>query len=131
VGLLEDEFKLRETASQELEGATTIVKLNVLQNHVNRIQMEHFAISWSQRIYIFLAQHSWVASTSSSSLRIEDLLRQIDQGTRIPFQGLFSYTLGMPAMILANICTLLGHLNGSRGIASGIVADPTGASFHC
>jgi len=32
----------------------------------------------------------------------------------------------MLAIILANICTLLGHINGAHGVASGIVADPAG-----
>jgi hypothetical protein len=27
----------------ELENATTVVKLNVIRHHVNRLQMEHFA----------------------------------------------------------------------------------------
>jgi hypothetical protein len=32
----------------------------------------------------------------------------------------------MPAILLTNICTALGQVNGARGIASGIVVDPTG-----
>jgi hypothetical protein len=112
--------------SPELEGATTVVKSNALRHRVNDVQMEHFARSRSQRIYIFPAQHRRVPS----HLRIEDLLQQKDQGTRNPFQGLFLYTPGMPAVILTNICTLLGHVNGARGIASGVVVDPTGTSLH-
>jgi hypothetical protein len=50
-----------------------------------------------------------------------------DQGTSIPFPGLFLYTAGMPAILLTNICTALGQVNGARGIASGIVVDPTGS----
>ena len=106
------------------------VKLNALQHHINYIQMEHFAHSRSQKIYIFPAQHSWTASTSSSPLRIEDLLQQADEGSKIPFQGLFCYTLDMPAIMLSNTCTLLGHVNGACGIASGIVVDPTGRSWY-
>jgi len=110
----------------ELEGVTTVVKLNALRHRINRLRMEHFARSRSQRIYVFPAQHSRVASTSSSPPRIEDLLRQTDNGTMIPFQGLFSYTQGMPAMVLSNICSILGLVNGTRGIASGIVVDSAG-----
>jgi hypothetical protein len=111
----------------ELKGATTVVKTNAMRHHVNRVQMEHFARSRSQRIYIFPAQHSRVPSCA----RIEDLLGKSDQGTKIPFQGLFFYTPEMPAIILANISTHLGHVNGTLGIASGIVVDPTGTSLHC
>ena len=114
----------------ELNDATMIVKLNALRHHINYIQMEHFAHSRSQKIYIFPAQHSRTASTSSSPLRIEDLLQQADEGSKIPFQGLFFYTLDMPAIMLSNTCTLLGHVNGARGIASGIVVDPTGTSWY-
>jgi hypothetical protein len=114
----------------ELEGATIVVKLNVLRHHINHAQMEHFARCRSQRIYIFPAQHSRATSTTSSPLYLEDLLQQTDQGTKIPFQGLFFYTSGMPAVLLANICTRLGCVNGTRGIASSIVVDPTGTPFH-
>jgi hypothetical protein len=110
-----------------LENATTVVKLNVLRHHVNRLQMEHFARTRSQRIYVFPATHSRVRTTGPSSLCAEDLLQQSDQGNKIPFPGLFLYTPQMPAILLTNICTALGQVNGARGIASGIVVDPTGS----
>ncbi len=113
----------------ELEGATIVVKWNDLRRTINHIRMKHFARSRSQHIYIFPAQHTRVPTTSSSPLFVEHLLHQSDQGTKVPFQGLFLYTLGMPAAILANICTNMGHVNGTRGTASGIVPDPTGRSF--
>jgi hypothetical protein len=114
----------------ELEGATIVVKLNVLRHHINHIQMEYFARLRSQNIYIFPAEHSRTTSTPSSPLYLEDLLHQTDQGCKVPFQGLFFYTPEMPVMILANICTILGHVNGTRGIAAGIVVDQTGTPFH-
>jgi hypothetical protein len=112
--------------SPDLENATTVVKLNVLRHHVNRLQMEHFARARSQRIYVFPATHSRVRTMGPSHLCAEDLLQQSDQGTKIPFPGLFLYTPHMPAILLTNICTALGQVNGARGIASGIVVDPTG-----
>ena len=115
----------------ELKDATTVVKLNALRHYINRVQMEQFARSRSQRIYLFPAQYSRITSASSSPPRLEDLLKQMDQGATIPFQGLFFYTLGMPAIILANICTLLGQVNGTRGTPSGIVVDSTCMSFPC
>jgi hypothetical protein len=110
----------------ELENATTVVKLNVLRHHVNRLQIEHFACTRSQKIYVFLAIYSRVRTTGLSRLCTEDLLQQSDQGTKIPFPGLFLYTLHMPAILLTNICTALGQVNGARGIAPGIVVDLTG-----
>jgi hypothetical protein len=110
----------------DLEDATTVVKLNVHRHHVNRHQMERFARARSQNIYVFPATHSRVRTTGPSRLCAEDLLQQSDQGTKIPFPGLFLYTPHMPAILLTNICTPLGQVNGARGTASGIVVDPTG-----
>ena len=62
---------------------------------------------------------------------LEELLRLPDQGTNIPFPGLFFYTSQMPATVLTNSCTLLGLVNGARGIATGVVVDPTGTFFYC
>jgi len=59
---------------------------------------------------------------------MEDLLQHADDGAKAPFPGLFFYTPGMPAAMLANICTLMGQVNGARGTVSGIVVDPTGTS---
>ncbi|KAF8860613.1 hypothetical protein BDZ45DRAFT_800769 [Acephala macrosclerotiorum] len=113
----------------ELENATTVVKLNILRHHVNRLQMEHFTRTRSQRIYVFPALHNRVRTTGPSRLCAEDLLQQTDKGTRIPFPGLFLYTPEIPAILLTNICTALGQVNGARGIASGIVVDPTASEF--
>jgi hypothetical protein len=107
----------------DLEGTITVVKLKVLRHRINHVQMEHFARSRPQCIFIFTAQHSRVKSILSSALHLEDLLQQMDQSAKIPFQGLFLYTSAMPAVILAKI-SLLGHVNGAYGLASGIVVDP-------
>jgi hypothetical protein len=60
----------------------------------------------------------------------EELLRLPDKGTDIPFPGLFFYTPQMPTMVLTNSCTPLGLVNGARGIAAGVVVDPTGTFFQ-
>jgi hypothetical protein len=59
-------------------------------------------------------------------LRADDLLQQLNQGTKIPFPGLFLYTENMPAVVLTNICTPLGQVNRAAGTAVGIVVDPSG-----
>ena len=59
----------------------------------------------------------------------EDLLQQSDEGTRISFQGLFLYTPDMPAILLTNICTVLGQVNDARRIATAIIVDPTGTNL--
>jgi hypothetical protein len=44
--------------------------------------------------------------------------------------GLFFYTSQMPATVLTNSCTPLGLVNGARGIATGVVVDPTADFFE-
>jgi hypothetical protein len=115
-------------AEPKLEDATIVVKRNSLRQQVNRIRLEHFARSRGQNVYIFPAIHTRTKSSGPTNLRLraEDLLQQPDQGTKIPFPGLFLYTPGMPAVILSNTCTLLGQVNGAMGTVVGIVIDPTG-----
>lgn len=115
----------------DLEDTTSIVTKNALRHHLNRLQMEHFARSRGQRIYIFPALHSRTKSTSLSMVHAEELLQLPDQGTNIPFPGLLFYTPQMPATVLTNSCTPLGLVNGARGIATGVVVDPTGTFFYC
>ena len=114
--------------SPQLEDATTVVKLNSLRHQVNRVRLEEFARTRCQNIYIFPARHTRTRSTGPMNLRLRagDLLQQSDQGTKVPFPGLFLYTPNMPAVILTNICTPLGLVNGASGAATGIVVDPTG-----
>jgi hypothetical protein len=75
--------------------------------------------------------HTRTKSTGPTNLRLraEDLLQQQDQGTKIPFPGLFLYAPGMPAVILSNTCTVLGQVNGATGTVVGTVVDPTGESI--
>lgn len=115
-------------ADPELEGAMTVVKRNSIRHMVNRIKIEKFARLRKQRIYIYPAVHTRTKSTGPGNLRLRagDLLQQPDQGATIPFPGLFLYTTGMPAVILTNICTALGQVNGAAGTAVGVVVDPSG-----
>ena len=115
-------------SSFPLEDTTAITKLNALRHIINRIQIEHFARTRNQRIFIFPALHTRTNSSSATnlSLRADDLLGLPDHGTKVPFPGLLLYTLSMPTMILTNICTAAGLVNGATGRTTGIIVDPTG-----
>ena len=79
------------------------------------------------RTYTSFQHH--IAGQSPFDFRIfpvGQLLQQIDQGTQILFLRLFLYTMDMPAILLTNICSAVGHVNGARGTASGIVIDSAG-----
>ena len=68
-------------------------------------------------------------TTTRCRLTIKELLQQPDEGTKCPFPGIFLCSLGMPAMLLANICTAMGLVNGTRGTIAGIIVDPTGMYY--
>lgn len=98
-------------------------------NHLPHLrQLEHFARTRSQPIWIFPASHTRTKPTDATTTRLkaEDLLKQTDQGTKIPFPGLFLYSRNMPAVMLTNVCTRIGQVNGAAGTAVGVVLDPAG-----
>lgn len=113
--------------SPQLEDVTTVVKVNSMRHQVNRTRIEPFARTRCQNVYIFPALHTWTRPTGPINLRLRasDLLQQPNQGIKMPFLGLFLYTPTIPAVILTNICTLLGLVNGTAGTSVGIVVDPT------
>jgi hypothetical protein len=113
-----------------LDDATNVVKRNAYRHQVNRIRIEEFARNRHQKILVFAALHTRTKCTTSTNARLyaEDLLEQPDQGTKIPFPGLFLYTTNMPAVMLSNVCTLLGLVNGAPGTAVGVVIDPESMS---
>ncbi|KAJ5370019.1 uncharacterized protein N7496_006111 [Penicillium cataractarum] len=114
-----------------LHATTAVVKLNALRHIINRFQIERFARSRRQRIIIFPALHTRTRSTAPTDLTLhaDDLLGLPEQGAKIPFPGLILYTHSMPTMLLTNICTPAGLVNGATGEAVGVVADPE-ANFH-
>ena len=84
--------------------------------------MDSFAREQKQQVYLFPAEHTRLPS--SKDLSLNDILRQQDEGVKIPSPGIFQYTAGMPCMVLANVCSSRGLVNGSRGIAEGVILEP-------
>jgi hypothetical protein len=104
-----------------LHSLTCIVRTNYLRHCLNHVSLIQFARSRGQRIYIFPADHSRLPP--AQNLALEDIFSQQDEGVSIPSQGLFLYTAEMPCMVLANISSVLGLVNGSRGTAARIIVD--------
>lgn len=111
-----------------LQNSPAIVKLNSLRHVINRLQIERFARARHQKIFIFPALHTRTKSSGPIplQLRADDLLGLPEQGAKIPFPGLILYTLSMPTMVLTNVCTSVGLVNGATGQAVGVVVDPEG-----
>ena len=112
----------------EWESATIIVKRNSLRHAINRSLLQNFASARRQRLYLFPAQHSRTKTASNFPLPLDDLLTHADE-TKCPFPGLFMYSLDMPVMVLANVCTSMGIMNDAIGTTARIVPDPSGISY--
>jgi hypothetical protein len=82
---------IRSLTDPALEGATVIVKLNAFRHPVNRIRIENFARTRSQKIYIFAAAHTRTKATGPTNLRLQahGLLLQPDHSAQILFPGPF------------------------------------------
>jgi hypothetical protein len=93
--------------------------------------MEQFVRSYGHKIFAYVSIYTRTKSIGLRNLRLhtDDLLAVPEQGTKIPFSGLFLYTPNMPITVLTNICTNLGLINGATGTAIGIVPDPTSKSI--
>lgn len=113
-------------AEPQLQTSPAIVKLNSLRHVINRLQIERFARARRQKIFVFPALHTRTKSSGPTALRLraDDLLSLPEQGAKIPFPGLILYTLSMPTMVLTNICTPAGLVNGAMGQATGVAVDP-------
>jgi hypothetical protein len=105
---------------------TCVVRTNKLRHLINRLQIETFARSRRQKIFIFPARHTrWKKAKGTRNLDVDKLLEMQD-GSNVKGPGLLLYTQNMPAAVLSNISTHLGLVNGAQGRAVGVVPDPDG-----
>jgi len=103
---------------------TCIVRTNRLRHLINRLQIERFARKRRQKIFIFPAHHTrWKKAMGLRDLAVDQLF-EVQDGSDVKGAGLLMYTQDMPSMILSNICTPLGIVNGAQGKAIGVVPDP-------
>src|SRR5579871_2826950 len=105
---------------------TCVVRTNKLRHLINRLQIERFARSRGQKIFIFPARHTrWKKAKGTRNLDVDKLL-EVQDGSNVKGPGLLMYTQNMPTAMLANISTRLGIVNGAQGRAVGVVPDPDG-----
>jgi PIF1-like helicase/Helitron helicase-like domain at N-terminus len=113
------------------EMTTCIVRKNKLRHTINRIQIERFARSQGQKIFVFPARHTRRKKRKGQKVRdltIDELL-ELQDGSEAKGPGLLFYTKNMPTVVLMNISTPLGIVNGAQGTSVGVVPDPNGL-FH-
>jgi hypothetical protein len=73
--------------------------------------------SKSGSLYFACLQHHTYLTT-------EGIFSRQDEGVNVPAPALLLYTPGMPCMVLSNINSALGLVNGTRGTASWVIPEP-------
>ena len=127
----EDVDMLNSKVISELEARpdrinTCIVRTNKLRHLINRLQIERFARTRGQNVFIFPAQHSrWKKVNGARDVDIDRLL-EVQDSSSVKGPGLLLFTKDMPAAILSNMSTPLGIVNGAQGTAVEVVPDPEG-----
>ena len=105
---------------------TCVVRTNKLRHLINRLQIENFARSRGQKIFIFPARHTrWKKAKGTHNPDVDKLL-EVQDSSDVKGPGLLIYTQNMPTAVLSNISTRLGIVNGAYGRAIGVVPDPDG-----
>jgi hypothetical protein len=97
-----------------------VTRMNQCRHVINRSQIRQFAEARNQDIYVFPADHKRTRGRNHD-LPIDHILGTQDGEGTAKGPGLFFYTAGMPIMVLYNVCTPLGMVNGAKGIAAGII----------
>ena len=105
---------------------TCIVRTNKLRHLINRLQIDRFARTRVQKIFIFPARHTrWKKANGMRNLDVDKLL-EVQDSSNVKGPGLLMYTHFMPSAVLSNISTRLEIVNGAQGRAVGVVPDPDG-----
>jgi hypothetical protein len=101
----------------------SIVRLNSVRHTLNHLSMIAFARRNNQPIYVFPAR-----LPSSEQVRFDNISEH-QHGVNIPFPDIFVYTPGMPATVLANVCSSCGLVNGSLGTVTSVIFEPRGKTL--
>lgn len=135
-----DQLNLQTLQARTSRGETppviSIVQRNADRDRDNQSFIQKFAESRNQKIYVFAATHTGLMTMAerSSKIRNELVLRHakiLTQGddSSLKGPGLFMYTQGMPIMVLHNISTPTGVVNGMIGSASQVHIDTSSRCY--
>jgi hypothetical protein len=125
VDMLNDRTVAKQVARGYEMPAVTLCQRNDLRARSNRQQIREYADLTGQKIFIFAAKHESLVESAGRppSFSLADALH-IEDGGGLKGPGLLMYTPGMPVVLLHNIYTEGGLVNGLRGTAVGVVHDP-------
>ena len=109
---------------------TVIVQRNKTRHMINRLQAERFACQTGRDLIIFPAHHSHSRKNRGEPIIHRDVVKIQDGEHGATGPGLLYYCKGMPVIVLANVCTPLGIVNGATAIAYGVIPHPDGMLTH-
>lgn len=107
-----------------------MVQRNKTRYIINRLQAERFACQTGRDPIIFLAQHSHSRKNGGNPIIYRNDVKIQDGKHGATGPGLLYYYKRMPVIVLANVCTLLGIVNGATTIAYRIISHPNGMLTH-
>lgn len=91
---------------------------------INKLQAEQFARETSCDLIIFPAQHFHSRKNRGDPIIHRDIVKIQDGEHGATGPSLLYYCKEIPIIVLANICTPLGIVNGVAAIAYGIIPHP-------
>ncbi len=115
--------------NSDFNNTVIIVQKNRTRHLINRLQAQNFALSQNFDLILFPAEHSRIKKDGSNLIQYEDLLGIQEDDRNATGSGILHYCKEMPAMVLANQCTLLGIVNGARAILHGVIPYPEGIYY--
>ena len=107
--------------SQDLNSVCVTI-FNKCCHHINQLQIQHFAETHEQSIYMSLTKYTHIKKVQDV-LKIDELLATQNEEDTAKESDLFLYTQEMSITILFNICTSLELINEVRDTAADIVLN--------
>ncbi len=101
-----------------------VVQRNKTCHLINCLQIEIFACVNNREIIIFPGKHYRMKKDSGNLIQHEQLFEAQDGEGNCTGPGLLLYCKGMPACLLANQCTFLDIVNGTRAIVHRVILHP-------
>lgn len=110
--------------NSDFNNTIIVVQKNRTRHLINCLQTQNFALSQNLDLILFLIEHSRNKKDGDNFIQHEDLLDIQEGDKNATGPDILYYCKGMPAIVLANQCTLLGIFNRTRVVLHNVVTYP-------
>lgn len=100
-----------------------VIRINQLREDVNLTHLKSFAKKSGQKIYLFPARHDTPNTATIDHALLVKMMFRVGEASKLKGLGLFAFTQGMPVMLLHNIMTSSGLVNGMTATAERAILD--------